>query len=159
MNEEMFHLLNSIYQPLCEKSQEIKRRLEEAGFSITSGFYNSHYIKCQGEYVREYFPIPVLFVPGIGDIGVDIDTVWVEITLPKEKAVVLDYPVLAGAYSMEVYGTEGYLDDFYSAGADPCGVAGQISRSTETQICVAFYFNFESGMDELIHIIRLFQCP
>ncbi len=156
MNEDIFNKLNEIYKPLCEKTTEIKNKLNELGFCVKSGFYNNHYVKCDNGFLTEHFPIPVISVENIGDIGIDINSIWIEIILSRDEAILLDYAHMAHIYNFEVYGVNEYLHDFYNAQSDPRLVVEKINNSEEKQICVAFYYAHESNTDELISIVRLF---
>ena len=157
MLPKLFDELNSIYMPVCEKAAQIKAKLTDAGFSLTLGFYNNHYVRRGDGFEVEHFPIPVISVADVGDIGVDIDSIWVETKLAKERAMLLDYPAMARVYKMEVYGADDFLNDFYNDRTDPRETAQKISSSDETAICVLLYFGLEVRADEIAELIRLFN--
>ncbi|MCL2574106.1 MAG: DUF3201 domain-containing protein [Defluviitaleaceae bacterium] len=151
---ETFETLNAIYEPLCKKSREIAATLRAAGYKVESGFFNNHYIKSDNGFLIEHFPIPVLTIPNVADIGIRTDAIWVEFILSKEKAVELDYSDLAQAYNIEVYGTEGYLHDLYDD--DPDLIAEKIQSSGEAQICVTATFDWACDPDKVVELIVLF---
>ncbi len=157
MNKVLFDRLNSIYSPMWNKAVEIKNKLTSVGYAASLGFFNNHYVKDGSDFAVEYFPIPVITVTEIGDVGIDIDTYWVEIHLDKNDALLLDYPELTQRYNIEVYGAEGFCDDFYNTQTDPCDVVKKINDSSEKQINVAFYLDLNSDTDEIVKIIKHFM--
>lgn len=154
MNDEILKSLNSIYQPLCKRYEKIASELKTCGFEIVVGFYNNHSVKSGGEFVTEYYPIPVLTVSQNIDLGFDIDSVWLEIRLPKDNAAKLDYIALSKKYKIEVYGCDAYLSDFYNCECDPELTAQKIIESNETQICIAFDFAIDISGNEIIKVIK-----
>jgi hypothetical protein len=156
VNDNLLIELNKIYKPLCDKFNELKSQLTNLGFEITSGFYNNHYVKRNNEYVVEYFPIPIICITNIGDIGLDTDSIWVEIKQPKEMAISLDYPQLAYIYKMEVYGSENFLVDIYNKLDDPYETSEKIKQSDESIICIAFTFKTDIDLNEIIKLIQIF---
>ena len=156
MNKVLFDQLNSIYKPLWNKAVDIKNNLIAAGYTASLGFYNNHYVKGGNGFEIEYFPIPVITVDGIGDIGVDIDTYWVEIQLSKDRAVLLDYPELAQRYSLEVHGSDDFCLDFYNKHSDPYQVTEKINAGNETLINIVFYLELDSCTSELVNIVKRF---
>ena len=156
MREDVFTALNHIYKPLCDTAVNIKDRLGKLGFCVKNGFYNNHYVKRNDDYCVEYYPIPIISIENIGDIGIDISSIWLEIVLPREKAVLLDYSGMEQTYKFEVYGAENYLCDFCNAESDPRLVVERINSSDEAQICICFECRQESNVDELISIVGMF---
>jgi hypothetical protein len=104
MNANLFKQLNTVYKPMCEKSREICEVLQNKGYKISSGFYNKHSKKIDGEFSTEFFPIPVISIENIGDVGIDIDETWLEVVMSKEKAVDFDYSRIGEKYKFELYG-------------------------------------------------------
>lgn len=150
-----FDMLNSIYKPLCDKSTDICRDLTAAGYHAKAQFHNNHSVKRNNDFATELFPIPVISVEKHGDIGIDVDSIWFEAVLPKEKAVLLDYAEITHGYKIEIYGCEDFLCDLYNELIDVSEIVGNISNSTETNICILFYLPKDASDDELIEIIRL----
>ena len=111
MDLNLVNQLNDIYKSICDRADYIDRELQKLGCTITKGFYNNHSVKIDGRFVAELFPIPVITVKGVGDIGVDLDYVWFEVLLPKEKALLLDYNSIAKEHRFEIYGSYDYLKD------------------------------------------------
>ncbi|MCL1819255.1 MAG: DUF3201 domain-containing protein [Oscillospiraceae bacterium] len=153
MNMEVLNYLNEIYAPICAKYDEIRKALKKSGIQIKSGFFNNHSVKHNGVFVTETFPIPVISLNGIGDIGIDIDCVWLEIKLSKEKALRMDYHQIASEYRFEIYGEEDYLCDIYNDEMRVSDITANIENSQETTLCICFYFNNEVNIDELLKVV------
>ena len=156
MNKVLFDQLNGFYEPMWNKAMDVKNNLTAAGYAASLGFYNNHYVKDGKDFAIEYYPIPIITVAEISDIGIDIDTYWIEIHLDKDRAALQDYPELTRLYNLEVYGAEGFYLDFYNNQTDPYEVAEKIKNSNETLINVTFYFDFHTKTDELINVIKQF---
>lgn len=75
--------LNGVYYPLYIKANEIlKRFVPSRIFEAEYGWYNGHYSKNQsGQYVMDYFPIPVVSVKGFCDIEIGIGQITVSTKL------------------------------------------------------------------------------
>ena len=155
MDLNLFNHLNDIYKPILEKADEISRELQESGYTAKIDFYNNHSVKIDGSLVTESFPIPVITIKGIGDIGIDIDSVWFEAVLPKEKALALDYSSIAKRYRFEVYGSQDYLSDIYNEQVAISDIVPGIENSTESDFCIQFYLNQSVAASDIIIIIRL----
>jgi len=149
--------LNEIYKSLCTKSNEICDGFKKAGFKVASGFHNNHYVRNGEGFCIEHYPIPVLGIAGVGDVGIDIDATWMEIVLDKKIAVSLDYPSLARLYSFEVYGSENFLSDFHNEQSSPHEIVEKLQACDESQICITFTFPRDCSPDNLIDLARQFE--
>ena len=156
MKENLLDTLNSIYEPMCKKCAEIKKKIESAGFFASHGFYNNHYVKVKNDFVVEHFPIPVIFISNIGDIGIDIDSIWFELKISKDKALKLDYEDLINSYNINIYGADDFLNDFYHEKDDFALVKEKIRNSNETSICITFYFEKDTEIDKLVNVVEKF---
>ena len=47
-------------------------------------YYNGHYIKINDKYEYQKYPVPVISIEGKGDIGFNIDGVWIEFFIDRE---------------------------------------------------------------------------
>ena len=154
MDINLVNQLNDIYKQICDRADCIDRELQELGHTITKGFYNNHSAKIDGSFVTELFPIPVITVKGLGDIGVDMDYVWFEVLLPKEKALSLDYTSIAKEYKIEIYGSHDYLKDIYNEQIVISDIVPRIKGSSETDFFVLFYFEQSVAASDIIAIAR-----
>ncbi len=134
--------LNEIYKPLHEKAIEILKSLKEKGFMAKLSYCNLHEILVEGQYKKEYFPLPEIEIENLtksADLGITLNGgLWLEVTLQKERAAQLDFSNLSKNYSIEVYGAEDYLTDFYRAGLDASLTAEKIAKSSEKEIHINF---------------------
>lgn len=154
---DYFHLLNSIYIPVCDKASELNQGLEKAGYPASMQFYNNHSIKRNGVFVTEFYPIPVISIKDIGDVGINFDSVWFEIVLPKDTAIKLNYAEISSKHKIEVYGTNDFLHDFFNETIDVSDVVSNISNSSEADVCILFYLSKDTVCGQLLEIIRLFK--
>ena len=70
--------LNRIYAPLREKAVRIINTLEKLGADVEWGWYAGHSVDRKGELLFEAFPIPVITVKDICEIGVDLRGAFIE---------------------------------------------------------------------------------
>jgi len=154
MDINLVNQLNDIYKLLCDRADCIVRELLKLGHTIKKGYYNNHSVKIDGSFVTEFFPIPVITIKGVGDIGVDLDHVWFEVLLSKEKAISLDYNSIAKEYRFEIYGSQDYLRDIYNEQIAISDIVPNIKDSPETYFCVLFYFEQSVAASDIIAIAR-----
>lgn len=143
--------LNQIYQPLYERSRQVMKVLCQHGYEVQLGFFNLHEVKVEGAYQTQYYPLPVIDISS-GEIGFNIDgSFWVDLTVPKEKALLVDYKALTTKHEFQVYGAEEYLKDLYNSDMDLAGLKERISSSREKE----FHINFPLSDGEEDHILEL----
>jgi len=157
MDINLVNQLNSIYKPIWDKANVIGRDLQGSGYTAKMGFFNNHSVKIDGCFVTEYYPIPVIFVEGAGDIGVDLDYVWFEAVLSKEKALSLDYSIIAKNYKFEIYGSQDHLIDIFNEKNAISDIVPCIKDSAETDFCVLFYFEQNVTACEITAIIQMLE--
>ena len=151
----MVNRLNGIYKPIWDRANDIGGDLQDSSYSIKKGFFNNHSVKIDGNFVTEFFPIPVITIEGVGDIGVDLDHVWYEAVLSKDKALTIDYSSLAKEYNFEIYGSRDYLKDIYNGQTAISDIVPGIKDSPETDFCIQFYLEQSVTAGEIIAIIRI----
>jgi len=155
MDLDLANQLNGIYKPIWDRANDIGGDLQELGYTITKGFFNNHSVKIDGIMVTEAFPIPVISITGVGEVGVDIDYIWFEVVVPKEKALVLDYNSIANEYRFEIYGSQDYLTDIYNEQVAISDIASGIKNSPETDFCIQFYLEQRVTASDMITITRM----
>ena len=138
MDKALFQQLNQVYAPLRGRAVRLTQALSRNGMEAKWGWYANHSVKVDGEYQTEEFPIPVVEVPDLCEIGFNLDVCWLEFRLPRELALAFDWERLPEG--SEVYGVENYLMDFYHAGMDRAGIAARIAESTELAVNTALAF-------------------
>ncbi len=151
--------LNAIYKELEDRAQKIMDSLSslQNGFDVSYGYYNGHYHKgAAGEYVMDFFPIPVVTITGLCDIEIDLEKISVSTKLSREAALSYEYEKLS-AYEFEVYGVDAYLDDFYVAGNTYAELVRNIENSEEREIGFSFIFSKDADTEEINKVVRLLK--
>ncbi len=146
-------MLNEIYKPICAHTQNFLKALKTAGYSFERGFYNNHSVKAGGEWLTEYYAIPVVTVKDVCDVGFDIEHTFVECKLTREKAVVFDFGVFSDN-DFEVYGTEDFLNDFYNSLLSLETLNQKIRQSAEKEIGITFNFGYLADTQILLELIK-----
>ncbi len=135
--------LNGIYKPLHEAGKILLRTIKDLGYEAKLSYYNMHYVKVDGEYQIEYFPLPEVGIAGVGfygDFGISLDgSIWFELTVSKERALILDYKKLSQVAPIEVYGAQDYLADIYNERLDIESMKQAIDNINEKEIHICFY--------------------
>lgn len=154
MEKTLFEQLNDVYTPLRARAAGLTKLLTQAGYDARWGWYGNHSVQVDGVYRTQEFPIPVVDVTGLCDVGFNLDNCWLELHLSRAQALAFDWRQLPeGA---EVYGAEDYLSDFYHAGMDVSGVAGRIAESREENVHTALSFSQDAQNEELLAAVK--QC-
>jgi len=154
-NKNLFEQLNTVYKPMCEKSGEICDCLQNKGYKISSGFYNNHSKRIDGEFSTEFFPVPIISIENIGDVGIDIDEIWLEGVMSKEKAKDFDYSHIGEKYKFELYGVENYLTDLYNEQLNVTDIAEKIVTSEESHFCILVYFEQDVDIDGILKVVEI----
>ena len=152
MDKALFQQLNQVYAPLRSKALRLSGVLAKMGIEAKWGWYANHSVKVDGEYQTEEFPIPVVDVGDLCEIGFNLDGCWLEFQLPRAAALTFDWGRLPG--DAEVYGVENYLLDFYCAGMDLSGIAGRIAASAEQAVNAALTFPADVELETLLAAVE-----
>jgi len=147
--------MNKIYKSMVLKQQELTDELKKYDdFKFSCGFFNNHYHENEsGEYVADYFPIPVISVNGLCDIEIDTDGLSVTSKLDRENALRFDYSHVAD-YTFEIYGTENFLTNYYVKGDNIKDTLHKIEKSSEETFFYSFYFDNSITGKEICAFIR-----
>lgn len=150
---EYMEVLNSIYEPICKQCEYIQNNLKNNGYVTKKGFYNNHSVRDKsGNWITEYFPIPVITVEQLCDICIDMESICIETKMKREKAIEYDFSRLL-RYKFEVYGIDEYLNDFYNATLMVEDIRKRIEISEEKEIGIEF--EIEKGyINDIIQIIN-----
>ncbi|MGI5898846.1 MAG: DUF3201 domain-containing protein [Christensenellales bacterium] len=133
--------------------------MKNAGCDARGGFYNNHYVKKESDWAVEYYPIPVISVKDVCDIGLDIDRTFVEFKLKKQAALAFDWTIF-GEFTFEVYGADDFLNDFYSPDSsikelkEKDKIGKKISLSDEREIAVSIRLGYLAGEDVLLSLVE-----
>jgi len=149
--------LNIIYQPLVKKAESIYNIVTEQYNKAFYSFYNNHFHKNEiGEYIVDYFPIPVISIENICDIEFDLDTINVTSKLTKHNTVEFDYSKLNN-FKFEIYGVNDYLTDYYTNDSSLDQAIAKIGKSNETEFFFTFYFNNDTDEKALLIFLAFLQ--
>lgn len=152
MDKVLFQQLNQVYAPLRGRAIRLTQALSQNGMEAKWGWYANHSVKVDGEYQTEEFPIPVVDVGDLCEIGFNLDDCWLEFQLPRAAALAFDWRRLPEG--VEVYGVENYLMDFYHAGMDRAGIAARIAESAEQSVNAALSFPAGVELETLLAAVE-----
>lgn len=157
MNTELLNEMNAAYCRLETKKAEIVHALWHKIFELESGWYNGHYHRNEdGEWSREFYPIPVISVNGLCDIEIQFDKVSVSTKLKRGKALGYSFEKFV-QYEFEAYGVEDYLADFYHEGQTVNEMKENIQTSDETDIGFSFVFPFDIDEKQIFEFAKLLR--
>jgi len=152
MDINMIKKLNLIYEPLYKYTMKLVNELKELNYDAQWGFYGFHSIRHKDEFITEFFPIPVITVRDICDIGVDLNHIFIEGKLTREAAMKFDYSLLQD-YTFEVYGINDYLNDFYNSKLDVEGIGRRIEESKEKEIGIQIFLQSNCAFSKIIEAV------
>ncbi len=155
--DETRDLLNRIYAPLDAKRAQLTAALKEHGFPVEWGFYNGHYHETSpGTYAVDHFPIPVLTVPGLCDIELDLEQISVSAKLRRDDALARSFAPL-GESRFEAYGVEDYLATYYREGMTLGEMRTAIEKSAEAEIGFSFFLPASSNGGDVAALAELLR--
>ncbi|MDL2292654.1 DUF3201 domain-containing protein [Acholeplasma sp. OttesenSCG-928-E16] len=150
--ENKYNFLNEIYDKINQKKELIITYLAESGFELSSGFFNGHFCKIGNSFLEEKYPIPVITVNEVIDIGVDIDNIFLEFRVTKEFALNINYHIMPRPF--ELYGLNDFLDDLYNKDLDINEIKQKIIDSNETEFGLTFSFSYDEDIELLLEIVE-----
>ncbi|MDE7438897.1 MAG: hypothetical protein K2N23_00045 [Clostridia bacterium] len=144
--------LNGFYKNLDGKAEQIKDVLVKNGFKAEKKYYNGHYNKdASGNYVMDYYPIPVIEVEGLCDIEIVGIHINISTKTSIKNAIQLNYENLS-EYYYEVYGVVDYLSDYYRSGEDIVKLYKNLEACKETEIGFGFSFVNNTTADKILSV-------
>jgi hypothetical protein len=148
--------LNSEYEPLRMHTHAAVKALRNSGFECEWGYFAQHSVRNGTEWFFEHYPIPVITVGNICEIGFDLSQTFVECKLKRNVALAFDFSRLS-AFTFEVYGITDYLNDFYTVGQDIQDIHVKIERSAEKEIGVSLLFGYLESVENLFMAVNTFK--
>ncbi len=121
---DTFGLLNEVYKKLHEKANRLESELVSGGFDCSWGWYNFH---LSGEKPIRYYPAPVITIHGLGEVHLDINSLYFTAYYSREGFLSLDLEKLAEEHKFEVFDADG--ENEHDTGGDTGGYAGVIYSS------------------------------
>lgn len=156
IHRELLNGLERCYHQLETKSTQISQALHGA-FPLESGWYNGHYHRDDtGNWVRESYPIPVIGIPGLCDIEVQLDHISLSTKLGRSAALDYSFTPVAG-YPFEAYGVEDYLADFYHPRQTIQDLKENIRGCQEEEIGFSFFLPFDVDEARLVALVQLLR--
>ena len=149
-------LINNSYRPLHERAVNLAKLLNKLGFTVEWGYYNQHSAKVDDEYYLEYYPIPVITVKDVCDIGLDFTQCFIEGKLYSEDIEKLQLSMLNG-FKFEIYGVENYLSDLYFEDMSNEEFYDSVRESGETEVGISILLDGEPSAQEVLDIIKLYE--
>ena len=136
---DIYHIAEKDYQVL--KSKKIKCKLiNNAG----------NYITFDGEYHYQKYPIPIIEVKDVGDIGYNIDSIFFEFSIKRERFLQTDFRVILDNFAnVQVYGGQDCLTDFYKGNDCADEIMDKVKLSYEEDIMLALYFDYSE--DQIVN--------
>lgn len=156
MELDTFDLLNSVYEPLYKRTAAVLSKLKKLNYDVTWGYYGFHSVKNKEEFTTELFPIPVITVKDICDIGIDLDSIFIEGKLKRDAALKFDFSLLKD-YNFEVYGVNEYLKDFYNKNLDIVNIHEKIKESSEKEIGIQVCLESDTPLSKIIEVVKKYS--
>ena len=149
--------LNEFYKNLDDKANYIIDILVKNGFNAEKSYINGHYNKdASGNYVMDYFPIPVINVKGLCDIELVVTHLNFSTKTSIKNAIHFNYDKLSDFY-FEVYGVIDYLADYYKSGEDIVKLYKNLEACNEKEIGFGFSLANNVAIDKILKLVVLLR--
>lgn len=150
--------LNEFYKHLDTHAEKIKSILITNGFKAEKQYFNGHYYNkdAAGNYVMDYYPIPVVDVAGICNIEIVGSHINVSTKTPIKNAIQLNYNILSDCY-FEVYGVIYYLADYYKSGENIIKLYKNLETCNERVIGFGFSFVNSTPTEKILNLVRILK--
>ena len=149
--------LNEFYKNLDDKANYIIDILIKNGFKVEKHYLNGHYNKdSNGNYVMDYYPIPVIDVKGLCSIELVVTHLNISTKTSIKNAIHFNYDRLSDFY-YEVYGVIDYLADYYKSGEDIVKLYKNLEACNEKEIGFGFSFTNNITTDKIMKLVVLLR--
>ena len=153
MDTKRMQVLNSEYEPLRTHTHNMLKALTNSGFECEWGYFAQHSVRNGNEWFFEHYPIPVITIKNVCEIGFDINQTFIECKLKRNDSIAFDFSQFYG-FTFEVYGVTDYLNDFYNAGQDINDIHAKIEKSDEKEIGVSLLFGYLESVENLMKAVN-----
>ncbi len=119
---------------------------------------NGHYEEYGCKYIREDYPIPIIEIDGVGDVGFNINGCFYEGYFPKEKLLTFDFGILQDVKNLTLYGESDYLSDIYNSENKDADIKQLVQDSAEVNIAIGFSFSFKE-LESTVNALLLLTSP
>lgn len=131
--------LNRMY----EQAREVTGLIQAKDLSCQLLMSSHNYLKDkEGKYHLQHFPIPVIEIVQIGDIGFNLDAIFFEYPLAKAQLMKMDLNHLIEEHEIEIYGGKNCMIDFYCRGDSWDNVQSKVSQSSEEIVMISMYMDY-----------------
>ena len=150
--------LNEFYKNLDDKTNQIRDILVKNGFRVEKGYFSGQYYNkdASGNYVKDYYPLPVVGVKGLCDIEVVGTHLNVSTKTSIKNAIHFNYDKFSDYY-YEVYGVNDYLADYYKSGEDIVKLYKNLEACDEKEIGFAFNFANNTSVDKILKFVVILR--
>jgi hypothetical protein len=153
MDTKRMQVLNAEYEPLRTHTRNMVKALTSSGYECEWGYFAQHSVRNGDEWFFEHYPIPVITVKNVCELGFDLDQTFIEFKLKRDAAIAFDFTRFNG-FTFEVYGLADYLNDFYNADQDIKDIHAKIGKSDEKEIGVSLLFGYLESVEHLMQAVK-----
>ncbi len=142
--------INKIYL----RAEKDYQALNKKQISCQLESYKNNYVKINGQYQLQKYPIPVISLQNGGDIGYNLDKIFFETAFKRDEFLNLELvSILSQHEDIEIYGGRDCHKDFYQKDDNPAKIREKVKESTENTIMVSLYFDYnkEDLLDRVIN--------
>ena len=161
MNKKVYEKvldLNKTYIPLIKHAKSCQTILKNKNIDSKYLWANNHYEEYRKNFICESYPIPVIEIKGIGDIGFNIGSCFYEGYFSKERLLSFDFNLLRRFDTLTMYGENNYLEDIYNSQMNNADIKELIYGSNETNIAINFGFKYKDLERIIDTLIKLTSC-
>ncbi|NLB62013.1 MAG: hypothetical protein GX802_06335 [Clostridiales bacterium] len=152
-------MLNMVYEPIIKKKDELYNALIEVGYNIKWGYYTHHMISRHHEMLTELYPIPVLSIINVCDVGIDIEHIFIEGKLARSDAKKFDFSQF-DEYDFDIYSVEDCTKDYYSTSAGRLSaqsVKDTVLNCDEKEVIVSLYLPCDAQATEVEKLVKIMR--
>ena len=155
---ETKQFINDIYKTINARLSKLIDKLNEnAGYDIQVDYFPHHYYKSTDGLVLEEYPIPILTIDGIIEVGIDITHMYVELYLTKEKAKNIDFRSIERPF--DLYAEDELFEDVYNPTMNKNDILDnlELSQYEDFRLQFAFEDETQSEDDKIEMVVNLVE--
>ncbi len=151
--------LNDIFLPLIQKRDAFVEFLKSKNLKHRSLFCNGHFVKENGKYFKEIYPIPVVEVKDIGDFVFDLDVISFEGYFLKTDLLNMNLKGILKKFNNQdlcFYGETDYLTDLFYKTDDLQSLLEKLKTCKDKKIAINFTIaDIKTDFKNLINLIKI----
>ncbi len=133
--------LNNIYAPLIKQAKKCQEFCKDKTTKFI--WANNHYEKYANKFICEEYPIPIIEIQNIGDIGFNLNECFYEGYFKKEELLKFNFNYIKSFKSFSLYGEQNCLNDIYNSNMNFNKIKQLIEDSNENLIAINFSFKYK----------------